>query len=156
RRDALWRSRQSPSWRPRPSPARRCRHRDSTCRSARRSSPSPVARTRIRTRGRRSRPPDPTVVSSLPPWLGFVWGIWTKSPAYQRAVAVLERTEGLVGRNGGAQLVEVARIFRLRRLLHLEQVGRVQLAAVGADRARAEQRIIGRQPLHLGDHGGAV
>src|SRR5215813_7496429 len=75
------------------------------------------------------------------------WGISKTSPAHQRAVAVLERTKGFVGRNGGAQLVEVAGVFRLLRLLHLEQIGGVQLAAVGADRAPAEHRIIGRQLL---------
>src|SRR5262249_35284835 len=79
-----------------------------------------------------------------------------RSPADQRAVAVLERTEGFVRRNRSAQLVEVAGIFRLTGLLHLEQIGRVQLAAVGADRALAEQRIVGWQLLHLGDHGGSI
>src|ERR1700731_107704 len=74
----------------------------------------------------------------------------------QRAMAVLERPERLVGRNGGQQLVEVARILRFRRRLHLEQIGRVDLAAVGADRALAEQGVVGRQLLHLGHHRGAV
>src|ERR1700722_5436179 len=53
----------------------------------------------------------------------------TTSPAHQRAVAVLERTESFIRRNGGAQLVEVAGIFRLLRLLHLEQIGGMELAA---------------------------
>src|ERR1051325_7231667 len=62
------------------------------------------------------------------------------SAAHQRAVAVLERTERFIRRNGRAQVIEVARILRLGWLLHLEQIGRVDLAAVGADGALAEQR----------------
>src|ERR1039458_4892586 len=58
--------------------------------------------------------------------------------AHQRAVAFLERPEGLVRRNGSAGLIEVAGIFRLFRLLHLEQIGRVDDAAIGADAALAE------------------
>src|SRR6185503_9115380 len=67
------------------------------------------------------------------------------------ALAVLERTERLGCRDGGAQMIEVARILRLRRLLHLEQIRVVDLAAIGADGALAEQRVIGRHRLHLGD-----
>src|ERR1700751_199404 len=59
------------------------------------------------------------------------------SPADQRASPILERTECFPRRDSSAQLVEVAGIFRLGRRLHLEQVGRLDLAAVGADRARA-------------------
>ena len=68
----------------------------------------------------------------------------------------VHRPEGLVGRDRGADLVVVARALRLGRLLHLEQVGRVDLAAVGADRALAEQRVVGRHRLHLRDDLGAV
>ena len=73
-----------------------------------------------------------------------------------RTAAVLQRTESLIRWNGGAQLVVVAGIFRLFRRLDLEQIGRVDLAAVGADLALAEQRIVGRKLFHLGDHGLAV
>src|ERR1019366_933415 len=76
--------------------------------------------------------------------------------AHQRAVAFLERPEGLVRRNGSAGLIEVAGIFRLFRLLYLEQIGRVNDATIGADRALAEQRIIGRHLFHLRHHGLAV
>src|SRR5450755_2470175 len=76
--------------------------------------------------------------------------------AHQRAVAFVERSEGLVRRNGSAGLIEVAGIFRLFRLLHFEQIGRVDDAAVGAHAALAEERIIGRQFLHLRHHGLAV
>src|ERR1039457_984880 len=76
--------------------------------------------------------------------------------AHQRAVAFLDRPEGLVRRNGSAGLIEVAGIFRLFRLLHLEQIGRMDDAAVGAHAALAEQRIVGRHRLHLRYHGLAV
>src|SRR5450759_2793367 len=76
--------------------------------------------------------------------------------AHQRAVAFLERPEGLFRRNGSAGLIEVAGIFRLFRLLYLEQIGRVDDATIGADRALAEQRIIGRHLFHLRYHGLAV
>ena len=73
-----------------------------------------------------------------------------------RADALLERDEGFRRRDGGDEVVIVPRILRVRRLLHLEQIGRVDLAAVGADRALAEQRIVGRHFLHLGDDRAAV
>ena len=62
---------------------------------------------------------------------------------HQRAVALVERAEGLLGRDRRADLVVVPRRLRLGRLLDLEQVGGVDLAAVGADRPLAEQRIVG-------------
>src|SRR5690606_41883968 len=52
---------------------------------------------------------------------------WPAGLLHQRAVAVLERAEGLVGRDGGAQLVVVVRTLGLRGLLHLEQVRRMDL-----------------------------
>src|SRR5579862_8032576 len=74
----------------------------------------------------------------------------------ERTVAVLERPEGFFRRDSGTQDVVVARIFGLFGLLDLEQIGRVDLAAVDADIAFAEQRVVGRHLLHLGDHGFAV
>src|SRR5690348_11699463 len=68
---------------------------------------------------------------------------------HQRAAALFLRPERLVGRDGGAQLVVVVRVLRLRRLLHLEEVRGVDLAAVLADLALAEEWIVGRQLLHL-------
>src|SRR5262245_33618544 len=61
------------------------------------------------------------------------------SALHQRAAAFGQRAEGFVRRNGGAELVVVPRSLRLRRLLDLEQIHRVDLAAVGAHRALAEQ-----------------
>src|SRR5262249_53875714 len=52
----------------------------------------------------------------------------------QRATAFSQRAEGLVRRNGGAELVVVPRPLRLRRLLDLEQIHRMDLAPVGAHR----------------------
>src|SRR5580704_15690269 len=71
-------------------------------------------------------------------------------------IAVFQRPERLFRRNGGAQDVIVTRIFGILRLLHLEHVSRVNRAAVGADAALTEQRIVGRHFLHLSDHGLAV
>src|SRR6185295_8315542 len=74
-----------------------------------------------------------------------------RSATHQRAAAILERTECLGRRNGGADIVEVARMLGVSGLLHLVQIRVVDLAAVLADRPLAEQRIVGRQFLHLGD-----
>src|SRR5262249_47179330 len=54
---------------------------------------------------------------------------------HERAAAFRQRPEGLIGRNGGADLEVVPRGLRFRRLLHLDQVHRVDLAAVGAHQA---------------------
>ncbi len=54
-----------------------------------------------------------------------------------------------IGRNRADQLVEIPGVFRFRRLLHLEQIGRMDRAAVGLDLALAEQRIVGRDRFHL-------
>src|SRR4029079_3806651 len=70
---------------------------------------------------------------------------------HQRAAAVLERAERLVGRDRREDLVIVPRRLRLRRCLHLDQVARMYLAAVAANRALAEQRVVGRHLFHLRD-----
>ena len=49
---------------------------------------------------------------------------------HQLASAVGERAERLLGRNRRADLVVVPRLLRLRRLLDLDEVRRVYLAAV--------------------------
>src|SRR5258707_4512048 len=74
----------------------------------------------------------------------------------QRALTLAERPRGFFRRDRRDELVVIPRIFRFLRLLHLKQVGGQQLAAVDADGALAEQRIVGRQLLHLGDDLGAV
>src|SRR6185312_14755255 len=79
-----------------------------------------------------------------------------RSAADQRAAAFLERTECLFRRDGGAQVVEIARALGLFRLLDLEQIGRMQRTPVGADRTLAEHRVVGRHLLHLRDNGLAV
>src|SRR5262245_58506230 len=68
----------------------------------------------------------------------------------QRATAFGQRAEGFVRWNGGAELVVVPRSLRLRRLLDLEQIHRMDLAPVGAHRALAEQLVVGRHLFHLG------
>src|SRR5258707_13087959 len=83
--------------------------------------------------------PHPAHFVRRPPHKGEVKK--ARSTADQRAVAFLERTEGLRRRDGRFDVVEVARILGVGRLLHFEQIGVVDLAAVGADLALAEQRI---------------
>src|SRR5580698_395468 len=79
---------------------------------------------------------------------GSVGNKWT--------AAVFERTECFLRWNGAAQFVDVTRIFRFLGSFHLEQISRVNLAAVSADIALAEQRILGRYFLHLADDGLSV
>src|SRR5207245_4059672 len=67
------------------------------------------------------------------------------------APTLVERTKRLLGGNGRADLVVVPRVLRLGRLLHLDQVRRMDLAAVDTNRPLAEERIVGRQLLHLRD-----
>src|SRR5207245_1773133 len=75
---------------------------------------------------------------------------------HQWATATVDRTERLGCRIGGAELVQIPRTFRLGRLLHLEQIHRVDLSAILTDGALAEEGIIGGERLHLRDHPGAV
>src|ERR1700722_2367516 len=70
--------------------------------------------------------------------------------------ALVERRKGLVARNRADQLVEIPGTLGFRGLLDLEQVGRMDAAAVGFDRTLAEQRIVGRHRLHLVDDLDAV
>src|SRR6266851_9549182 len=62
---------------------------------------------------------------------------------HERAVALVDGPEGLLGRDGRADLVVVPRVLRLGRLLDLDQIRGVDLAPVGADRALAEERVVG-------------
>src|SRR5215472_5005152 len=73
-----------------------------------------------------------------------------------RALAILHWSERLVGRDGGKQLIIITWILRFFRLLHLEEIGRMNLATVGTNVAFAEERIVSRHLLHLGDHRPAV
>src|SRR5688500_6067304 len=75
---------------------------------------------------------------------------------HQRTIALLQRPERLLGRNGRADLVQIPRSLRLCWLLHLDQVRGMDLAAVRANRALAEERVVGRHLLHLLDDLGAV
>src|SRR5258705_3708057 len=75
---------------------------------------------------------------------------------HEGAVALVHRPEGLLGRNGRAQLVVVPRALGLVRLLHLEEIRGVDLPAVGPDRSLAEQRVVRRRRLHLLDHLGTL
>src|SRR5215831_8936228 len=75
---------------------------------------------------------------------GYLWLL----SADQRAATFLERAEGFRARDGGARLVEVAGVLRLGGLLHLEQIGVLNLTSVGAHHTLAEQAVVGRQLLH--------
>src|SRR5262245_54455731 len=60
---------------------------------------------------------------------------------HQRAAAIRERAERLVGGNGRDELVIIVGVFRFFRLLHLEQIHRVNDAAVLANGDVAEQLV---------------
>src|SRR2546428_14106283 len=70
---------------------------------------------------------------------------------HERAVALVHRSERLLGGDGGADLVVVPRAFGLRRLLHPEPGDGMELAAVGAPHTLAEDRVVGGQLPHLRD-----
>src|SRR5258708_13364197 len=71
------------------------------------------------------------------------------SPTDQRAATVAKRPKSLRGRDGGASLIEVARILRFGGLLDLESVCVVELTTVGPHDALTHQRIAGRHLFHL-------
>src|SRR5215510_5853701 len=76
--------------------------------------------------------------------VGHPAGAMSGSAPHQRATALGERPERLVLRDGGAHFVIVPGTLRFRRLLDLEQIHRVDLAAVRAHGTLAEQRVVGR------------
>src|SRR5215471_11512757 len=98
--------------------------------------------------------PDPHPTLSLP--MGGRGDAAVMLLLHQWALALVERPECLVGGNGRADLVVVPRRFRFRGLLHLHEVGGMDLAPVHANHALAEERIVGGHLLHLGDDLGAV
>src|SRR4029453_10450977 len=80
----------------------------------------------------------------------------TRPSFHQRALSILQRPERLIRRDRRAHLVVVPWTLGFGWLLHLDEVRRVDLAAVDADRPLAEQRIVGGHFLHLGDDFRAV
>src|SRR5262249_38087931 len=72
------------------------------------------------------------------------------------ASALIERPESLLRGDRCADLVVVPWVLRLRRLLDLNEIRGMDLAAVDANRPLAEERIVGRHLLHLGDDLGAL
>jgi hypothetical protein len=74
----------------------------------------------------------------------------------ERTVAFGQRAVGLVARRGGQQLVVVPRTFALGWLLHLEQIGRGEVAAIFADGGLAEAVVLDRHCLHARDGRSAV
>ena len=75
---------------------------------------------------------------------------------YKRAVALINWAEGLISRNGRAELVIVPLALALLRRLHLEEIHRMDLAAICANLTLAEEPVIGRRRLHLGDDGRTI
>jgi len=71
---------------------------------------------------------------------------------HQVALALRERAESLIRRYFLQQPVIVPRAFRLSHGLDLVQIKRVQLASIYTNSSFAEERIIGRHRLHLGDN----
>src|SRR5262249_8663774 len=92
-------------------------------------------------------PPPPNQIIYRPPPALFL-PQWT--------FALVERPPRLLRRNGRELLVVVPGCLALLRLLHLEQVHRVDLAPVDAHVALAHEPVLGRQLLHLRDHRLAV
>src|SRR6516164_1055426 len=72
------------------------------------------------------------------------------SALHQRAAALGQGAESFVGRDGGAEFIIIPGALRFRGFFDFEQVHRVDLAAVGAHRALAEEFVVGRHLLHLG------
>src|SRR5882757_2824479 len=70
---------------------------------------------------------------------------------HQRTAAVRDRAERLIGRDGRNQPVVVVRVFRLVRLLDLEQIHWMDDAAVLPDRDIAEQFVLALEFFHLRD-----
>src|SRR5215217_5281757 len=69
---------------------------------------------------------------------------------YQRTAAFRFGPERLVARNRSENLVEIPLTLRFLVRLDPEQIGIVDLAAIGTDPTLAEQRIVRRHFLHLG------
>src|SRR5215208_1384973 len=77
--------------------------------------------------------------------------VWNRSALVdERALALVQGPERLFGRNGGEHLVEVPLALGLFGLLHLVEIHRVNGAAVDADGALAEERVVDRDFPHLG------
>src|SRR3954451_11696457 len=78
------------------------------------------------------------------------WNPKWRSGTAQSATALGQGPEGLLAGRRLQELVVVPRAAGFARCLDLEQIGRVQLASVGADGAGAEGIVLGRHGLHAG------
>src|SRR5262245_4211418 len=92
-----------------------------------------------------------------PDFRGGAWVRWFALPAPasaadQRTASLTEGPERFRGRDRRAQLVVVPGMLRLVGPLHLEQIHVVNFAAVGTNAALAEQWVVRRHVLHLGNH----
>src|SRR5882672_5103923 len=77
-------------------------------------------------------------------------------PRDQRTIALVQRTERLLRRNARHDLEIVPVPFRLLGRFHLQQVHRVDFAAVLPDSSFAEKRIVGSRRFHGRDYRFAV
>src|SRR5262245_7993483 len=74
----------------------------------------------------------------------------------QGTAAFVQRPKRLLGRDCPHDFEDIPFAFRFGRRLYLQQIHRMDLAAVGADTAFAKQRVFGRNRLHGGDNRSAV
>src|ERR1700756_5352503 len=70
---------------------------------------------------------------------------------HQRTLALRQRLGRIFRRDGRDQLVIVPWPLRFFGLLHLEQVGRDDMAAVGTQLSLAEHGVVSWDFLHFGD-----
>src|SRR5262249_8866962 len=75
---------------------------------------------------------------------------------HELATTLVERTECLLRGDRRADLVVIPGVLGLGRLLDLDEIRGMNLAPVRANGPLAEERIVGRHLLHLGDDLGAV
>src|SRR6266576_214958 len=74
----------------------------------------------------------------------------------QRTIALVQRTERLLGRNARHDLEIVPVALRLLGRFHLQEMHRVDFAAVLPDSSFAEKRIVGSHRFHGGNDRFAV
>src|SRR5262249_19160330 len=71
---------------------------------------------------------------------------------HERTIPLFERPECLVRAQGRDQPVDVASRLALARLLDFKEIGRMDLAPVGANASLTETIVVGRHLLHQLDH----
>src|SRR5207249_7257816 len=80
----------------------------------------------------------------------------TRLLLHELTAPLIQRPERLLSGDSCADLVVVPRVLGLGGLLHLDEIRRMNLAAVDTNRPLAEERVVRRHLFHLGDDLGAV